>query len=327
MNIDALRRRRAETAAQIAAREQYMKRLDERDAPQTQPGAALREMRNPQRYQLAQDMKRLQEEVADAIDLQRMTVHHPRVAGLIEKLERLRARYDDLPETVTVEQPPALSPQDSGALLVTERGRVEMEVHSLAEVIAQLDGEIAETESRKAALEKDKTTVFERHQAFLQNQQALRAARSDLGIWRRYVEVLSRARAAEESERGIQFSTLVPAGLPAKPFSPTLKGVFLFSFAVALLLGAGSVFLREVLDHAVHEPARIRESLGIPVLETIESFAAPTVAGFARRVVMSGVVAVQALLVLAAAFIVYARLEQPQLFARIADWGPGFLTG
>jgi hypothetical protein len=89
------------------------------------------------------------------------------------------------------------------------------------------------------------------------------------------------------------------------------------SAGIGLALGAATVFLREMFDRTLRDPARVRQSLGIPVLETIGEIRVGAQTGWVKREVMLPVIAGAETIALAAiSIIVFTSLQQPELYDR-----------
>jgi hypothetical protein len=136
-------------------------------------------------------------------------------------------------------------------------------------------------------------------------------------VWEGHIDTIGRVLTAEEGKRGICFATLDAARRPRRPTSPTLGGVFLLSAGLGLALGATAVFLREVFDRTLREPARIRQSLGIPVLETIgEIRVGPKPGWFDRRMLLPIAAGVETVALAMVSIMVFTSLQQPELYDR-----------
>jgi uncharacterized protein involved in exopolysaccharide biosynthesis len=73
----------------------------------------------------------------------------------------------------------------------------------------------------------------------------------------------------QRSQGGEQFSVLVPANYPTRPFKPQPLRVLLMALAAGVVLGAGGVMGREYLDRSVHDARGLRDEFELPVLAEI----------------------------------------------------------
>ncbi len=328
--LEELARRRFETSSRLEGAQEYLRQLDSASAlPTTRPAVDAQVfVPNPRRQRIQQEIDRVEAEIADARSLRKMTDNHPTVIGLRQKIERLRGDLEREPEATARVPLPAPLPGDppSASPLEAERRRVQIEVTSLTDVLAQIGRDEVRHKAEMARLEEEKGKLFERRQTFLIQQQELQSAKSDLNVWEGHVEAISRVLAAEAEARGIQFATMEDARRPAKPNSPTVLGVFLLSAAVGLALAAAAVFLREVFDRSFRDPERVRQSLGVPVLEVIgEIRAGRPVGRMSRRRLLPVLAGAQAALVLGIACVAYASIEKPALYSGLVAWAASVL--
>ncbi len=333
--LQALERDRAGVQSNIKAREEYLREL--KDQPDgTLPPAGRSEpflpnsTANPKRASLIQEMEKARGAIADAKAIRQMTDYHPEVVSLHRKLERLQAEFDNQPERIPSAIP--VVPNAGNRIEVnpweTERKRVEMELKSLRDNLAENNRRTRQHQSERGHLEKEKELLFERRQDYLIRQQDLQAAKGDLTAWKMHVDTIGRILTAEAQDRGIQFSSVEEARHPGKPCSPTLRGIFLLSSGIAIALGALVVFLREVLDRSFRDPARVKQVLGIPVLETIgEIHAGAPSRWFNGARLLQAIASVEVMLVLGMGLLIYLSLEKPALYeaigARSAALWPG----
>jgi polysaccharide biosynthesis transport protein len=77
------------------------------------------------------------------------------------------------------------------------------------------------------------------------------------------------AESLEAESKSERFMLIEPASLPYRPSSPNRQALLLLGFVFAVGGGAGTVFLRENLDHAVHGPKGVARATGVPPLAVI----------------------------------------------------------
>ncbi len=113
----------------------------------------------------------------------------PKLQGFIpamrEKLANLQADLRNEPESLSREQRPvaADASEPAAAPFDAERRRVQMDLRSQQDILAQIDREVKQHESEKKHLEDEKGRLFERRQGFLMQQQELASAKGDLNVW------------------------------------------------------------------------------------------------------------------------------------------------
>ena len=304
-------------------------RLLERRVPTSQPAVEDAEVAtlwipNPRRAELARSIAQLENEMADATDIKKMTELHPTMQILQSRLQRLQIEHQSEPERVehrrSLDSLPAAF--DLGAS-ESERKRAEMELASLRKKLEQKEQELAEVQAQISDYEQQLNGLPKRRDAYIALKRKLDRAQSDFSVWNAHVGELGRVITADSQDRGIHFRTIYQASVPGLPFSPTVFGVFALAAGLGLGLAVAVVFLREMFDRSIRDPNRIRQSLGIPVLEAIgEIQGTPSAGAITRRVLLRGCVTVQACLVVMAGTLVYLSIAQPAVYQRVmmAAW-------
>jgi hypothetical protein len=315
LNIEQLNRLKVDLTSEIQAREEYLRKLDEQQKQGKAPSVFLNKTAvNPQKVYLEREMTSVMAEIADAKTVRHMKDTHPLVESLNTKLKQLRIQFERLPDELaenTTEQVAAVSPWDQ------ERDRIQMELKGLRGKLTQLDQDLARHQNDRGRLETDKTTVFERQRDYMLRRQEVENLKSDLTVWENKLEEINRALAAENMDCGSRFNTVEECRRPSKPASPKLSGTFMLSGGVGLGLAVVAVFLRELFDRSFRNPARVRQVLGIPVLETIGEIrcglsSRARIAWAATR----GLTVVQVILILVFSCLNYVSLESPATFQR-----------
>jgi uncharacterized protein involved in exopolysaccharide biosynthesis len=318
----------------IAYYEEHL-RLLEREIPTTQPfegdeDAAMVWLPNPRRSELAQSIEQLKKEMADARDVKKMTDLHPTMQALQSQMQRLQIEYQSEPARVehirSLEATPVagFNPRTSES----ERNRAEMELASLRKKLDQKGQELADVQTNIAVYQRQLEDLSERRDAYIALKRKLDRAQADFGVWNRHVGELERVITADSQDRGIHFRTVYQASVPGRPFSPTVFGVFALAAGIGLGLAVAAVFLRDMFDRSIRNPNRVRESLGIPVLETIgEIHSAPSAGAIAHRVLIRGCAVLQAFLIVSVGTLVYLSLAQPAAYQKVMTAMSPLLSG
>ncbi len=90
------------------------------------------------------------------------------------------------------------------------------------------------------------------------------------------------------------------------------------AIGIGIALGTASVFLRELFDRTFRHPARVRQSLGIPVLETIGEIRVGIVTRWwGRHRMLPACAVVETVAILAVSLLVYMSLQEPAKFDRL----------
>ena len=326
--LEQLGRQKSEALTEIQAREEYLKQIDVQQKEGKVPSQSsflTRSLQDPQRGRMEAQIASLASEIADARTIRHMKDSHPYVESLNQKLKQLRADFERLPQTIageTVNPTAELSPWDS------ERSRIGMELKTFRNKLDQCEKDLAKHGTTKDDLVAQRATVFERQQRFMLRQQELSNLKSDLSVWQSKLEEINRSMAAENNDRGTRFNTVEECRRPAKPTTPKLSATFIFSGGIGLALGIAAVFLREVFDRSFRNPARVRQILGIPVLETIGEIAVgSSPRRLFRKIVLPMTAGIQVLAILALGSAMYLSLESPELYTRWMSTVGGRLAG
>lgn len=315
--IEELNRSREELLAEVRAREDYLGQLDEQQRDGKLPAGPLmttRVVESPRIIQLQSSIAQVQAEISDAKTVRHMKDTHPHVESLNRKLLQLQVEFDQAERPVATTTDRNESPWD------TERNRVSMDLKSLAGRRGQYERDLTAHREALAELEAQKLTLFERQQKFTLQRQELENLKADLNVWQSKLEEINRVMAAENVDRGVRFVKVEECSRPGKPSSPKLQATFILSGAVGLGLAVALVFLRELLDRSFRNPARVRQLLGIPVLEAIgEITVGRSPSRWFVKYAPPTIALAQTCAIVALSWLVYLRLERPEAYDGIVQ--------
>ncbi|MCL2330103.1 MAG: hypothetical protein FWC56_02250 [Phycisphaerae bacterium] len=319
--IEQLNRQKSEITSDVRAREAALQELDEqqRQGKPFSPSAAIPSAtmvppeRHPQQARIEAEIIAVQAKLLDAKS-KRMTDFHPFVEEQTYKLKQLQLeleRLKDSPITSTSPSGDTASPWDQ------ERSRITMEMASGQSKLDQIEADLNQHQSEYDRLNSSKATLLDRQRDYTLRQQELDRLKADLTVWQSKLEEINRTRTAETMNRGTQFNTIEECRRPAKPTTPRISSTYVLCGGAGLGLGVIAVFLRELFDRSLRNPARVRQVLGIPVLETIGEIASPRqqrrrLLGWSRHAF--AVVLVVMIVVLAC--LNYLSLENPTAYSR-----------
>lgn len=310
--VEQLGRSKNEVLTEIQAREEYLRQIDEQQKAGKLPsGSAFttREIDSPQRTQLKGHIGQVMAQLADAKTIRRMKDTHPHVEALNQKLLQLQIEFEQTGRVVKSTASEGQSPWDA------ERNRVDMELKGLRGKHEQYERDLVAHQTARAELEAQKTTLFERQQTFSLKQQELDNIKTNLTVWQGKLDEINRVLTAENVDRGLRFATIEDCRRPSKPSSPKLAATMLLSGAVGLGLAVALVFLRELFDRSFRDPARVRQLLGIPVLEAIgEIVVRRSPASWVVGYIPPALALTQTCAILALSWLVYLRLERPEAY-------------
>ncbi len=199
------------------------------------------------------------------------TEQHPDVVRMKARVEKLEA------EAGTAG---ANAPQDAADPAAKNRAAAGRAMLGLsAEAVKQrtmLIGTIQTLEAEIASINKETREYQRRVEATPKREQELLSIKRDYdNIKASYNSLSNRKLEAdisvnmEKKQKGEQFQIIDVARLPEKPVSPNVQRLFLFTVVAGLGLGAGFVFLLDMLDSSVKRREDVEEGFGLPVLAAV----------------------------------------------------------
>ncbi len=228
----------------------------------------------------SQELAALREEL-EGLEM-RYTENHPdvrRVKAMIQKLERQaeKAREEasavesaeEAAPPVGAEGPQEMSPAGTGAFMPSAEDMLKPQMDQIDYEIQGLRADIAKT--------KEKIELYQRRVEEIPRieQEVLTLKRDYENLQALYDSLLNRkleaeiAVSMEKKQKGEQFRILDPAKRPELPVEPDVRKVFLLTLVLALGLGGGLAYLREVTDTSYKDPQEAGDHLGLPILITL----------------------------------------------------------
>jgi len=334
MESDCIRlaQRVSELEAQVSARENFLTSRTMCDSTETvspttgpTPVAAPPVLRDTDsKIDLA--IRDVEQQIADAILMERMTNEHPRVIGLRRKLDNLIAARESMLtsfELTRAEQDvPASSPPSASRRLIKRdpvlaghRLRIELELDALH---AQMD--IARKHLEEAATRKmEFATLYERMinegDTTRELEGKLAEDRNNLAVWQQHSTQLQRILAANSEDRGTQFSLIEAPKENPLALKPQATAIFVVCSGCGLAAAALLIALAELTDRSFRSAGQVTRSLGLPILECITVIKTPKIQ---RKQLLARLVWTPALCLLVCSLIVsaslaYVSLEHPNL--------------
>jgi polysaccharide biosynthesis transport protein len=333
LTVEQLDRERQKLQAGISACEAFLAEMTTRpasDALQAQANRSVAVDRasapNPAYLSVATEIASLNKKIDELKSARRMTDMHPDVVTLRRRIESLQENLDAMPEHLDV----SAGAPSSAAVdpWMAERKKTEIDIKAHRENLARIERELKTSLEEQARLKKQMESLPERREQYAKLQQAAQNAQNDLDLWTNNMSQLNRILTAEAENRGIQVAVLDHPHLAGRLHLPTANRFFALSSGLGLALAILIVFLREILDRSVKDPARVKQVLGIPVLETIGEISVHRAPGwFVRRRLLPAFVIVQTLAVGVLGTLVYLALERPELYDRVAARYASLLGG
>lgn len=319
-SIERNERERQRLQARIASSEAYLAELTTRpsqDAAQPNRPAAigLNTVANPRYQQTAAEIASLNRKIEELKVTRRMTEMHPQIVTLRRQVESLQEALNEVPEHLEL---PSGVTNPSADSWLAERKKTEIEIKTNRDDLARIELELKANLETQERLKKDMQSLPERRERYVKLQQALASAQNDLDLWNNNLSQLNRILTAEAENRGIQVLPLDQPHMAGRLRRPTANGLFAVSSGLGLAMAIVIVFLREIMDRSVRDPARLKDTLGVPVLETIGEIRTGRLRrSFLRRWCLPAFVAVQTLVVGVMAVLVYLALERPESYDRL----------
>jgi len=318
-----LTQRQAELEAQIDARERFLTSGALTAAAEPEPEAvaeappALPETDSA----IDQAIKQVEQQLADAIVVKRMTSEHPEVLAMQRKLENLRAARDAAHTPLATARAETAKPTATEQLrkkdpvMAGQRLRVELELDSLRSQLAIANRHVDDSQVRLSEF----TVLYER---LLENSDDLRqlqdATQQDIataGVWRQHLSQLERVMAAESEQRGTQFALLEEPTETTRAIRPRAISIFVVCLGCGLAAAALMIALAELFDRSFRSAAQVTRSLSLPVLECIGVLNTPKVQRrqFLTRLAWTPAMFILLVSLFGTASLAYASLERPDL--------------
>jgi hypothetical protein len=327
-----LLQRKAELAAQVAAREHFLTSdmlTDPVTLTSSAPtaGAATAPPVLPETHSAIEEaIKEVEQQVSDAIVVKQMTSEHPAVKTLQRKLDNLHAALEAARRPAPAPATDTPAPTDAARqlreqdpVLAGQRLRIELELDALR---AQLDvaaQHLAEADARTTVFRSLYDRLLQQSDEMKQLKDRLTEDAATAGVWRQHLSQLERILAAEHEDRGTQFSLIEEPKENTHALRPQVAAVFVVCLGCGLAAAALLIALVELLDRSFRSAGQITRTLGLPILECISVISTPRVR---HRQLVSRLLWTPAMCVLLfslffTASLAYTSLEHPNLHRRV----------
>lgn len=210
-----------------------------------------------------------------------------RLKDLRQQLVKLQAVFQDTyPDIVILKNQikeleaqlaeEATSSNAGGQKLSREAQRIHQQINRVKNQLRQTDSDIASLTRRLEVTNAQIQNYEKRVEQGPENEQKLTSLLRDYSISKKNYESLlakkldaALAESLERRQKGEQFRILDPANLPRQPYKPERLRMLLLGIVLSGGLGAGLIFLMELLDAPLRKPEDIQETSNLPVLVTI----------------------------------------------------------
>lgn len=195
------------------------------------------------------------------------------LANLYQQLRALSAKFTDQhPEIVRLKK--EIADWEATVDRLNKQRAADVEIASrLKSVIAEIQSERRQGTELRARISRVQTQLSQtpvREQEMAELNRSYENAKANVRSLLEKKQSSELASNLEERQGGERFRLLDPATLPKKAEGRTK--IVMAGWAVGLVLGAGLVFLLEMLDSTVHKPADLQALEWVPVLARIPKF-------------------------------------------------------
>lgn len=199
-------------------------------------------------------------------------MNNPVIQSLKTDLAREQAKLDQLSKSVGVNHPDY---QRARAEINTLRDQIARETRNAQESV---NTSMRVAQQREAALRASLAAQKEKLLALKQNRDAGAVLVQDIAnAQKAYDLALQRATETRMTSQASQtdISLLNPAKLPTEPSSKSLAFVIVFALFLGTFLGLALIFIAEFLDRRIRSETDLTDTLGLPVLVTLNAIAPP----------------------------------------------------
>jgi uncharacterized protein involved in exopolysaccharide biosynthesis len=203
------------------------------------------------------------------------TEKHPNVVRLRGEVEELEKKLAAIPMSQGFSKDDGKKVSNSRTSLpLTERG---------AEEYRSLKAQILSTEAQMNTMKRERESIRRSifalqakvDQSPRRDQELIALNRDYENIKTQYNELLKKKSEAnisqdlEMRQKGDQYQILDPANLPAKPFKPNVRKIFVLAFIMATALGFGGAIGFEKMDLSLRGATDFKHYFDLPILASI----------------------------------------------------------
>ncbi|HEX7008940.1 MAG TPA: hypothetical protein VF184_03100, partial [Phycisphaeraceae bacterium] len=253
----------------------------------------------------------LQQQIFQAINVQRMTPQHPDLINLqqqLQELERLIAQTD---EEVVTQKHLAENPK---------RAELELQLTQATSQHQALEQQVVALQERIGQLRAQSDQIFAVRSGYQKLTRQAQEAQRQLAFWEDNLRRVEMALAAENGNRGVQLAFIKPADLPRLPVSPNLAQAVMAAIGLGLLAGALNVYMACRSDESFATGEQLASACSLPLLGAVSELITQRQRRLRRLravVVYPAAALAMALVLLTVGAVLYLDLEKPQLMTRI----------
>jgi hypothetical protein len=278
--------------------------------------------------QLAEEIRRLKDEILLLRSTKGMTKEHPSVQELVRKRDWYQEQLDAQLASDATNPPAAGTPESLASTILpaptlrddAERARIRVNMSAIEQKLKEVDLTLAANARVIQDLDAARRNIHAFQEEYAVVKEQVRVADkvyTDLKEQSRQIEPAMRAN---EAGKLCKFIDQEAARGGVIPVSPKAATVFTLALMVALGTGAIFVLLAEVFDHVYRNSGQVSRSLGLPILESIDEIITNVDRRkqMIRRTVLAPLmVAITLTLTVGTAGLAYVSIERPWVFDKI----------
>lgn len=315
--LQTLRRTRDTAAAEAAGMDSAGG-----EAPAHQSDTPPRSLKpNPRYVELQEQIAKLEEDIKQGKTQRFMTDQHPFVTGCRTRIEQLSHELAELSPTI----------EDGAGFAegLSRRQQLEAQIVEMDAKITLEQGAVDHVDEQLQDLRLRKAQSIEHRPDYEKIKAEAETIRSELEGWRSQIGPINHVLTVENKNRGIHFAIMSEAAPIHKPSYPDAWLLLSICGGMGIAVGAICVVIRELADRSFRNAKQLTNSLGIPVIESIDEI---ITAAARRRRLIRGLIMMPALslalggILAGAGALAYLSLERPADYHRIKTWPARNLT-
>ncbi|GAB4192878.1 MAG: hypothetical protein Kow00105_06930 [Phycisphaeraceae bacterium] len=262
---------------------------------------------NPELLRLQEKQRKLQDELANAVDVLKMKDAHPDVISLKKRIAELQVKIDNTDKTIIAQEQHKANPKLAELELQYTQAKSELEA---------MNRQIAVVSDQVKAMAAQTDDMFPVRSEYRKLSREIEQAHRQLAFWEDNLRRVEMTLTAEAGQRGIRLDFVRPGRVSPKPVSPNLAQVIMAAIGLGLLAGSLSVFFAHRTDETFASGDELAKAFDLPLLGTVSELISRQQRK-ARRIRNMILYPTNAMLMAAAligmATILYLDLEKPDV--------------
>ncbi len=302
-----LERRDASLAGRIGKLEDNLAAMDGDEPARIIRGA------NPDFDRAERELHRCEQQLEQAVVIDKMTGRHPKVQALRQQITSLRDELRRMPREVVVQRVFGENAKRNGMELALLEARNQRE---------SVQAELTAAQKKVARLRAQVAQFFPVRTEYRKIERQIADAQSKVAFWQANQRRVTVALAAERGQRGISLDFVSPCGPISRPTAPNLTQIMFAALALGLLASVAGVLWADRTDQTIHSLDQANRALSVPVIGAVGQIITRRQAALRRwyhRVVAPVSVGAMVMLMVTAAYLNYVSLNRPPIFETSGD--------